>query len=174
MLHEISCISTCACCLLSFHQAPLKGRLYPLFSMFIRPPQPKSPFSEAQLSPLAQFPSYHRASTASTPWWVLPAMAVCFLIVEGTGQGTAPGAVCPQKGVSLLVTPLLTHPRMLLADTWAFLHFPPGQDGGGWAALPLGWDGAEKKQSLCFLPGQSLELDQGRCLRGEQQKLLGV
>lgn len=25
-----------------------------------------------------------------------------------------------------------------------------------------------------FLPGQNLELDQGRCLRGKQQKLLGV
>lgn len=85
-----------------------------------------------------------------------------------------PGAICPQEEVSLLVAPLLMHPGALLADTQAFLYFPSGQNGGGWAALPLGWEDAEKKQSLCFLPGQNLKLDQGRCLRGEQQKPLGV
>lgn len=41
-----------------------------------------------------------------------------------TGQGTVPGAICPQEGVNLLMTPLLSHPGMLLADTWAFLRFP--------------------------------------------------
>ncbi|XP_058704201.1 uncharacterized protein LOC131583776 isoform X2 [Poecile atricapillus] len=44
-----------------------------------------------------------------------------------------------------------------------YLGFPTLSTWAGgqcWAALPLGCEDAEKKQFLCFLPGQNLELDQ--------------
>lgn len=104
-LNSISCISTCVHCLLSFCWAPLRGRLYLLLVLIIPHPPTLSPFSEAQAVTTRSVSLVPQSLNSLSSLVGSPSTAVCLLIVQSTGQAAVPDTICPQEGVSLLVTP---------------------------------------------------------------------